>query len=346
MEDYNSSNTIFLLKQHNNIMRSLKTQVSLAILKINKSSAKNTNKERVIFFIINNLKNKIFKQKQQLRKKIEILNELYKKTNKISNNIVRQKKRALIVGINYLHSPFQLYGCMNDAKHMADFALNRGFKTVVTLTDKTSTKPTQTKILEYFKMLLSNNKHDDNPNTYLFFCSSHGAVVKDKNGDETTGFDETIVPIDYNFNESKLITDDKLREIILSTLKPNDTLVGIFDSCHSATIFDTMYTYLDSTNNNNNSMNPLNATKPRNGQVITISGCTDLETSADAFIDGENCGAFTNAFLKVIQKFQNTSISWRTLINNIRETLKNNGFSQVPQLSSYKYLDIDSNICF
>jgi hypothetical protein len=336
-----------LIKQHNSLMRNLSNRASLVAANISKS--KNINmyaKKSTIIAVQNHLNNQKNKHNFILSKKIQKLNHLCninRNNHAAANNVVRTKKRAMVVGINYQNSPYQLQGCINDAKYMTEFILSQNYNTIVTLTDKTKQKPTRQNILKYFKMLLSNDKFGENtPNTYLFFCSAHGSIVPDKNGDETTGFDEAIVPIDVNNDGNNIITDDELRQIILSKLNQHDTLIGVFDSCDSATIFDTMYTYLDSTNNNNLSINPFNLSNC--GQVITISGCTDLESSADTYINGEYCGAFTHAFLSVIKN--NKNISWATLIHKMRDLLKQNGYSQVPQLSSYKYLDINSQICF
>jgi uncharacterized caspase-like protein len=69
--------------------------------------------------------------------------------------------------------------------------------------------------------------------TVLVFYSGHGSRVKDKNGDEADGYDETIVPWDYG-TKQRYIIDDELREW-LSAVKA-ERVVLIFDSCHSGTM--------------------------------------------------------------------------------------------------------------
>ena len=69
--------------------------------------------------------------------------------------------------------------------------------------------------------------------TVLVFYSGHGSRVKDKNGDEADGYDETIVPWDYGTRQ-RYIIDDELRKW-LSSVKAK-RVVLIFDSCHSGTM--------------------------------------------------------------------------------------------------------------
>ena len=69
--------------------------------------------------------------------------------------------------------------------------------------------------------------------TVLIYYSGHGSRVKDRNGDEIDGYDETIVPWDYG-KKHQFIVDDEIRRW-LSLLKA-DKVILIFDSCHSGTM--------------------------------------------------------------------------------------------------------------
>ncbi len=75
--------------------------------------------------------------------------------------------------------------------------------------------------------------------TVLIYYSGHGSRVKDQNGDELDGYDETIVPWDYG-SKRQFIVDDELRRW-LSMLKA-DKVILIFDSCHSGTMERGVYT--------------------------------------------------------------------------------------------------------
>lgn len=166
-----------------------------------------------------------------------------------------------------------------------------------------------------------------------FQYSGHGTQTPDKSGEEADGLDEQIVPIDF-----KCITDDEIRSILASA-KAGVTIVALLDSCHSGTAIDLKYQYLEDdvplTLENNMSDMAAN--------VILISGCKDNQTSADAYIGGVNQGAMTWSFLSSMAN-PGTS-TWRQLLSNMRQALKSGGYTQIPQLSCGRPLDIDSGIC-
>ena len=123
-------------------------------------------------------------------------------------------------------------------------------------------------------------------------------------------------------------------------MKREVTIVGLFDSCHSGTILDLKYNYLDSNNYDKYTEN--NKTSECNGNVIMISGCMDLQTSAESFIDNKIQGAMSWSFIHCLNEKPETS--WRDLIKSMRNLLKSNSFSQIPQLSTDSFYDIDSKI--
>jgi hypothetical protein len=221
------------------------------------------------------------------------------------------------IGINYIGTSSQLYGCINDVINSEKF-FNNKFPNLQSsfLTDTTVKKPTRDVILAEIQMLLVKSKPFD---TIILHYSGHGTSVTDTNGDEEDKKDECIVPIDL-----KVITDDTLNQILFNYLKPNVFLFCLFDSCFSGTVLDLKYTYLSSTipiKINNNKPQP-------KGKVIMISGSRDDQTSADAYINHNYTGALTWAFLNSYP----TSTSWTNLLENIRGMLKNK-YTQIPLLS-------------
>jgi hypothetical protein len=66
--------------------------------------------------------------------------------------------------------------------------------------------------------------------------------------------------------------------------------------------------------------------------VVVLAGCMDLQTSADAFLAGESQGAMTYSFLQAYRALGN-SACLGSLQDHMRQSLKNSGFRQVPQLS-------------
>jgi hypothetical protein len=76
-----------------------------------------------------------------------------------------------------------------------------------------------------------------------------------------------------------------------------------------------------------------------------LSGCSDEQTSADAYLDKKYQGAMTWAFLSVITTLT-TPPSWRDLLVKMRDQLKTSEFTQLPQLSSGCFMDINKVVCF
>ena len=61
------------------------------------------------------------------------------------------------------------------------------------------------------------------------------------------------------------------------------------------------------------------------------AGCKDSQTSADALIDGHYNGAFSYYFCKHVRE-SGGNISRTDLYTRVKNSLKFNSFSQVPQL--------------
>jgi len=241
---------------------------------------------------------------------------------------MNKSKYALIITCNYKGTSAQLNGCNNDGTMMRNYlTTQRGYKieNIVTLADDTDSKPTHDNILKALNDLV--NKSPIADELWLHY-SGHGTYVKDKNGDEADGRDECLVPMDYE--ESGYIVDDKLNIYIKKVTCP---LICIFDCCHSGTILDLKYHY------NGNNYNVIQNNNINAGTIITISGCKDTQTSADAFIDGQYAGAMTSAFLDTMRTC-NYKTTAQGLIEKMRIYMKRKNYTQIPQIcSSFKLSD-------
>jgi hypothetical protein len=257
-------------------------------------------------------------------------------------------KKALLVGINYNNTNNQLYGCINDANNIKHMLINQ-YKfqenNIILLNDDPSNNnpnllPTKDNIINNFKNMLINSKAGDS----LFFSySGHGSYVIDRNTDESDGYDSVLVPINAVSNNNNLIIDDEIKDLLELYLKDGVKLFALLDSCFSGTAMDLKYNYYDTDNGNKITIN-FSETQTK-GQVIMISGCKDNQTSVDAvFIDSSNNvvygGALTFSFLEAL-KTNAYSISYKNLLQNIRSFLKFHNYSQIPQLSSGKTLDME-----
>ena len=246
--------------------------------------------------------------------------------------IINKNKKALLIGINYIGTNNELYGCINDVNIVKERISKEGFTSINMITDLTETKPTKLNILKEFTNLLVNSQ----PGELLFFMySGHGDYTLDKNRDERDGYDELIVSYD-----SQGITDDELKSIIQKNLKKDVTLFAMFDSCFSGSVLDLRYQYMDSLNYDNYTENDKDDITI--GNVYMISGCTDEQTSTDSVFDNKPNGAMTWSLLESLKEKPN--VSWRELVKNMRDILKTSNYDQLPQFSSGTFVDIDAPV--
>lgn len=234
-------------------------------------------------------------------------------------------KLALLIGINYTNSDAELNGCINDVHKMRDFLINHcQFKeeNIILLTDDTPQKPTAMNILRQIGKLIVSAYYNESEEIFIHY-SGHGTYIQDKDGDEDDQKDEALVPVDYQ--TAGLITDDLLHDYF-SYLPAKCKCVCLFDCCHSGTMLDLPYRYVKE--EDNIIENP-NSTV--HGNVIMISGCRDVQTSADAYIAGDWAGAMTSAFLETIQKYD-YNVTCFHLLSGMRSYLSTKGYQQVPQI--------------
>ena len=123
--------------------------------------------------------------------------------------------KALLVGINYINTPYALNGCINDTILVKERLMNdlhfKEENIIVLRDDKPDQMPTFGNILQKMSDLI--NSSNENDNLYFHF-SGHGTYVKDTNNDEKDGKDEVFVPCNYN---QGLISDDLLFSLVSKT---------------------------------------------------------------------------------------------------------------------------------
>lgn len=149
-------------------------------------------------------------------------------------------KKALFVGINYFaHPKAKLEGCVEDVKNVQNYIVqHHGFQpaNIKTLTDEAGSGnelPTRTNILNSMKWLAEGAKAGD---SLFFHYSGHGGTFRDLDGDEVDGYDETILPCD--FEESKQILDDDIHALLVAPLPVGVRLTAVMDSCHSGSALE------------------------------------------------------------------------------------------------------------
>lgn len=235
------------------------------------------------------------------------------------------KKKALLIGINYVDSPTGvLRGCVNDVTDMAIFLKDKGFVTEVYHDEDPELKvgTTYAGIVRNIQKLATASWKENLDAVFIHY-SGHGSYVGDTNGDEKDGYDECLCPSDID--KSGVIVDDYLHELI-DAFNPRTRITIVLDCCHSGTCLDLPYTYKKSNDV------PCLSKKKTKANVTLISGCRDDQTSADAFIGDKFSGALTRTMLDVLTL--NPQISPVYFLDCLQKELVRRGFTQMPMISS------------
>ena len=242
-------------------------------------------------------------------------------------------KRVLLIGINYIEDKRnRLAGCINDIINIEKKlrTSNPECKDYRILSDNVKDplkKPTRKNILDGIAWLT--NKLLPGESVFLHY-SGHGGLTVDYSGDETSGYDSCIYPISKG--KIECITDDELRSRLVNNIPLGCKCFVVLDCCNSGSALDLRYMY--NAPNYGTLMLKQNEKYPKtNGSVIFLSGCKDSQTSADT-VDEKNMpsGALTNALIQTWNTY-GADIKLKYLLWDVRNLLKNKGYSQIPQLS-------------
>ena len=269
-------------------------------------------------------------------------------------------KRALLVGINYVGTRDELRGCINDINNVAAYLQSaRGCNSCIVMSDATARKPTRANILAAFNELLQGARAGDE---LWFHYSGHGALQRDTNGDEESGSDSCICPLDYA--QSGFITDDIVRSALAAKVPAGARLYMVLDMCHSGTGCDLRHKY-DDTSYLSNVNAPLPSAYDPNawalrqtsyefknyaktaGEVYCISGCQDSQTSADAYIAGQAAGALTYCMLQALKAnapSMHSAYKWKHLLKDICCGERIGRFAQRTSITSGTSLNLEDSV--
>eukprot|EP00339_Tiarina_fusa_P001987 CAMPEP_0117005264 /NCGR_PEP_ID=MMETSP0472-20121206/5947_1 /TAXON_ID=693140 ORGANISM="Tiarina fusus, Strain LIS" /NCGR_SAMPLE_ID=MMETSP0472 /ASSEMBLY_ACC=CAM_ASM_000603 /LENGTH=305 /DNA_ID=CAMNT_0004706465 /DNA_START=166 /DNA_END=1086 /DNA_ORIENTATION=- len=150
-------------------------------------------------------------------------------------------KRAILIGINYVGQQGQLSGCHNDVNNIKRYLIqHEGFmeKDMLILMDNNQNHaPTKKNIVDAFTRITQYSKAGD---CVFIHYSGHGGRVKDLDGDEDDGFDETLIPVD--FRSAGQIVDDDIYKMLVKAMPADVNVTVLMDCCHSGTAMDLPYT--------------------------------------------------------------------------------------------------------
>jgi hypothetical protein len=256
------------------------------------------------------------------------------------------KKIALLIGINYVGTPYNLSGCHNDVlKYKSILINNFGYKNedIKMLLDlKDYEYPTKENIIKYMNWIYEQTAILNLIDEITLYYSGHGTNIRDTNGDEPDKMDECIVPLD--FNKSGFVVDDYIYLNFLSKLKTVKKIIMIMDSCNSASCTDLPFSF---TLNNNKIIKQFYSKRSmikNNPNIFVLSGCLDPKYSFEAKEpDGTPCGLLSYWLRKTLEKYNYTCT-----IENLLISIKN-GFGmndQMPVLSVNSNNHVPSSIIF
>ena len=254
------------------------------------------------------------------------------------------RHKSLIVGINYHGTRAELRGCINDARNMQNLLRRNGFPDdgshMLLLTDERARgneyQPTVKNLMKAFRWFMKDVRRGD---VLFFHFSGHGGQVPDRTGHEEDGYNETVIPVDFERNGQ--ITDDVLWGSLVYDLPEGARMTALMDMCHSGTGLDLPYDYNVNTGRWKEDTNPAHSA----GDVVLFSGCEDSQTSADVGGTRKRMagGAMTLAFTKAYEETAAMS-TYHEFLDAVKTQLRRTGFKQRPQLTSSQQFDAGSRI--
>ena len=212
------------------------------------------------------------------------------------------KRIALLVGINKYDCGQNLNGCLNDVEALNTKLQKIGFDSIAILRDAEACAKNW---LEALRELISMGS----PGDMLFHAHSHhGAQIKDTS--EADGLAEVWCPPDFDWSPEHMITDKQMKAA-LDMLNISALFTDWADCCHASDSLrgiafkGALDRFIP-----NPDIDILGARQivshivvdPR-PNVLQLAACRSEQTSADAFIDGRYCGAYTHYGLEVWDEF-------------------------------------------
>jgi|SRR6056297_459426 len=259
-------------------------------------------------------------------------------------------RSALIIGIDYVGTNNELFGCVNDANSIYNLLKNQlGYDCSLLITRNKYSQfyPSKENILQQIKAFVEEAKNGDD---LFMYYSGHGTQITNKGGDvEKDGMDECIITAD-----NKFITDDELKIHLVNNIPFNAKLSAVFDCCSSGTMMDLKFMlnckttikkqrikrsdfsswiqyfrkiithglFIENVNTTTDMLLDNNCL-PTKGTVILLSGCKDDEYSVEI---GDNSkenttGLLTTCFIESISE-KDPNISCIELMNFLKDKMK------------------------
>lgn len=237
---------------------------------------------------------------------------------------------SLCIGVDYAGSEHALRGCVNDAENIAQYLVKSG---AVAKEDATVLRePTRAEIMRALEQIAKVTREGGVANAFVSI-SGHGCQIADRARagtglDELDGRDEAFCPFD--FQSAGVIRDDDLAAALAKFDRATAVAV-LTDCCHSGSMLDLPYEWRSFGDRRMASWK-----QPAHPNVRMISGCTDAQTSADAFDRrrSEYTGAMSSSFLDVLAREPALVTDSAALVAAMRVLVDERRYSQIPVLST------------
>lgn len=250
------------------------------------------------------------------------------------------KRIAACFGLNYTGLPFELRGCVNDAKTMQRILEKNGYTTSMHVTNDATTMSRMSSVL--FNLAMSTWSDPTITSVWIYYAG-HGTQIPDADGDEADRSDEALVPSDCR--SAGVISDDQLYRL-LQCFHPKCAVTLFFDCCHSGSMCDLPYSYATSGVVATPTVKVETGKKALRGVVRVLSGCLDHETAAETsglMAPGQVSGATTSALWDIVEKTPNPT--WLTIGGLLDARVRKMGItSQRAVMSSSTLLGKDDRL--
>lgn len=244
-------------------------------------------------------------------------------------------KYALLTASNYVNSRNQLAGCINDVTLMRERLEKAGVEIFADLRDSDLTTGNWKDAL---RGIAKKGKSGD---VIFSMYSGHGTTMRSIDG---MGFDECYCPDDFDGSDAHVIRDDYMAAV-LNELEVGVKWIQWSDCCHAGGSLRDLWCNNESPKyiynpdaqklfgmnfgNDRPKFNPMLVTGD-NYKGVGLFACQSTQTSADAFIDGIPCGAFSHYFMKAMD--ETPMATYENLMLRATNLLGLNGYNQKPEL--------------
>lgn len=290
-------------------------------------------------------------------------------TGRYFRESMKRRHKALLIGITYKSNPKldTLKGPINDVREvygMLRDSLQFDTKNIRVLADEQLglddhevVSPTKRNITTHISWLLTDMKEGD---LCFFFFAGHGELIEDKNGDEASGMDQVLCPVDYS--EEMFLLDDDLFCQLVRNVPPHARLIAIVDACRCGSVLDLpfQFEYIGDDNDVISKARPTHYGETPLyfhddaelcGETVLFSACSDFQLAKDRRIDDDEditMGAFTYAITRGFKYVLNEAgITYGQLLDNVKRSVSDRSKGslsgkdiQVPQLTSSHFFDI------